>query len=337
MAYTTLAILPDVLQDIAQEGRYVTLAATLEDGAARLAHLAVPSAGLMALLTLYRSFDFWAAQSGRQWLSPALGAVVALVWGIGLSLMLRSLGPLWAPLPTVGLAALGTALVLTAAFLLSYLKNSSVPLLAGLGGWASTSAFQASLLGAFLSFYITLVRPALYEHLRYAAVLEWLGVGLVLVALYRVVETFLNRTYAEAEEEELWLQWVNHQQVIVVIPDPNLKYAEAVQRQFLEDGLREPLLVYVTSVLAWNETPQQVIARVIRPLVQHQDDHSGWLPSLFPWQRKREEQRNRQTRNTILAELVIAVREQAMLVGIRQPVLASASQDLEERSGTRAS
>lgn len=329
MAYAALSALPAALRDVAKEARYVPLVAQVEDGALLLARLALPAAFLATVFAAYRLAVTWGEQMGKVTYLPALATATAVVCGAWALLALRYLGPLWWPLPQLGLVILGGALFLAAAMLATYWRRAANPFLAALGDWATTGHLHAFLAGALLLFYVALVRPDLYGHLRYAAALEWVGVGLVLLAVYRTVIGFLNQTYLTVEEEAHWARWVNHHQSVTNMDNADLQDAARFQRAFVELGLKEPLLVYVVSIMAMNEVPQQRIAGIIRPIVQHQDRRSGWL--LFPWLRDRIDRRNSAARDELLQEVMGAVRQQMDSAGIRRPSMLTASQETETR------
>ena len=97
--------------------------------------------------------------------------------------------------------------------------------------------------------------------------------------------------------------WEKHTQKIENKIDEDLEYAEMVQRQFVEDGVKEELVVYLVDVLQKNgRYSLQSISLQLDPLINYQDEP---VPSpSFEWVKNRVRQRNRKNRAMLLAELM---------------------------------
>jgi hypothetical protein len=235
-------------------------------------------------------------------LGPLIRAAGVLVVGYALFRFCDRYTYIWEPLRELGWVFLGGFIGIALRELALYGERATHPLLSGLSRWVAGSLLRALLLGGFLVSYVRLVRPLMYEGVLYAPFIEWGLLLLVVGGVYAGARREIDRIYSEQLRELDWRVWRRHLQQVTVSRDREFSYASLIQRAFVEEGVKDGLIVYLAGVLTRNQVPEARIAQLLHPLVQYRDRDIPWLA--FGWERRRVARKNREERERLLEGLL---------------------------------
>ena len=172
------------------------------------------------------------------------------------------------------------------------------PVLSGIGQWVGRSQIRNFTLGGFLASYFLVVRPALFDTFVYAMIFEWMLVVAIAWQLYSGLRNSIGQAYLMMPRPLPQDRWQRHEQRITQTHPEFLPYFEEIQREFLEDGIKDRLLIHVTTVLWENGLRQSQIAQIVHPLVHYRD---GTIPiPALPWETQWGRRRNRRKRQQLL-------------------------------------
>lgn len=146
------------------------------------------------------------------------------------------------------------------------LRGSSVTL--GLIRHMSTSPKRNFILGFLASAYLTLIRPRLALSVSFLLYCEWLAAVFGVYLVYFVTGLSFNETYDHSET----LGWRKHVQEVSRETGRDFKQMVAVVDQFISQGVKEPLLVYLALYLQRLGGTEQEILDVLDPLVCFRED-----------------------------------------------------------------
>jgi len=185
------------------------------------------------------------------------------------------------------------------AALAAFGEKSKSPIFSGIFKWLVNSQLSIMLIACFIIIYFGFFRPEILINWQYLQLLDWIIVVAMVWGSFSSVRGSINRLSAPLTYSD----WEKHTQKIENKIDEDLEYAERVQRQFVEDGVKEELVVYLVDVLQKNgRYSLQSISLQLDPLINYQDEP---VPSLsFEWVKNRVSQRNRKNRAMLLAELM---------------------------------
>lgn len=185
------------------------------------------------------------------------------------------------------------------AALAAFGEKSKSPIFSGIFKWLVNSQLSIMLIACFIIVYFGFFRPEILINWQYLQLLDWIIVVAMVWGSFSSVRGSINRLSAPLTYSD----WEKHTQKIENKIDEDLEYAEMVQRQFVEDGVKEELVVYLVDVLQKNgRYSLQSISLQLDPLINYQDEP---VPSpSFEWVKNRVSQRNRKNRAMLLAELM---------------------------------
>jgi hypothetical protein len=150
------------------------------------------------------------------------------------------------------------------------------------------------LLGLSVIFYSGSLHPFLYRKYPFAPVLEWV---LVLLIVF-----FWSRSIRYPENLYEFPEWKKHVQEVSKQADADYQDAVNIQKIFVNNGIKEPLIVYTTSILDRNGTPLSEVSQVLQPITSHRDKRIPYLA--LPWERRRISERNKRSREALLKDLM---------------------------------
>ena len=266
---------------------------------------AVGGVSLAAYAGLRRVFALWEVEKAPRWIGlagPALRAGFILVVGMVLRTLLDSLVPTWQPAGGLSQVVLWGTVGMVVASLLGYFRDLGNPLVSGFARWVSGSLVKSFIIGGLVATYVTFVRPPLFDAFRYASFLEWLIIVVVAWRLLVTVREASGQVYTERIRTLSYVQWRKHTQEVGAREDLQLSEVQGALRWFVEDGLKEDLLVLVVSALTAKGLSRHRVARLIQRLLQHQDRPIPFLT--LPWERRRIIRRNQEARRALLEETV---------------------------------
>ena len=227
-------------------------------------------------------------------LSSAGVVLIAFVVREGFSAYSSSYGPL---------ATIGTILLVSLVFVaigaaLRPFGDAPNPILAGLFQWMAHSQLRNFVFGGLLATYFLTIRPAVFDVLVYALIFEWILVLAVVWRLYAGLRSSIGQAMAMVPRPLPYEGWQRHRQRISQTYPEFLTYFREIQEKFLEEAIKDHLLVQVTGTLWENGLRQWEIARMVRPLLDYRDAPVPF--PRFPWEERWINRRNRRNRQQVL-------------------------------------
>ncbi len=141
-----------------------------------------------------------------------------------------------------------------------------------------------------LAVYIFFIKPLLIGRPGIANYIEWL---IIAVAFYKLARDFKKRI--EIDESE---SIVLHEMRDDFLKDPYSSELDKAEKEFVERGIKTPLIVSLVIILNSAGISSKSIARLVSPIVTYQDEKPPRLP--IPWEVKLVERRNRYMRKRIV-------------------------------------
>jgi hypothetical protein len=124
------------------------------------------------------------------------------------------------------------------------------------------------MLGFFASAYLILVRPRLASSVSFLIYCEWIVAVFAVYLVYSMTGFSVKEFYDRSEG----LGWRKHVQEISPETGRDFKQLTAVMDQFISQGIKEPLLVYLALYLQRLGRTEQEILDILYPLVHFRGD-----------------------------------------------------------------
>lgn len=154
------------------------------------------------------------------------------------------------------------------------------------------------LLGFLVVAYVGLIRPPLVFQLPFLPYLEWVLIAMTVYVLYSLTRLPLEGFYVGTEMSN----WKKHVQQVRRETGRDLTRVTSVMEAFVDYGVKEPLLVYLSLTLQRMGETEEGILKTLKPLVEYQKKHGARF-LLFPWTKRRRAERNRKARKNLLDTL----------------------------------
>ena len=204
----------------------------------------------------------------------------------------------YGPLATVGTILLVSLVFVAVGAALRPFGDTPNPILAGLCQWIARSQLRNFVFGGFLATYFLTIRPAVFDVLVYALIFEWILVLAVVWRLYAGLRGSIGQATAMAARPLPYEGWQRHRQRISQTNPEFLTYFREIQEKFLDEGIKDHLLVQVIGSLWENGLRQWEITRIVGPLLEYRD---ALVPfPRFPWEERWINRRNRRNRQQVL-------------------------------------
>lgn len=208
------------------------------------------------------------------------------------------------PFVNIGSMFLMGFLAVTIALFSSYGRYLKEPVIMEISNWLAESQLRNFLIGSFFGFYFFLLRPIIVQAFFFAPIIEWSLVGLIMLRVYSGVKSKISEEYAPPLDIA---SWKRHVQKIGYRGDPDLEEIRYLQSLFVNEGVRDPILVFLTVLLAKNDYPQKGIAYLLHPLINYED--KGVPLIAFDWEKKRILKKNREARMKIMNAVMKDIKE----------------------------
>lgn len=124
------------------------------------------------------------------------------------------------------------------------------------------------LIGFFIVAYVNLVRPPLATAVSFLPYVEWVTIVLTVYVLYSTVTFTTEELYVSSEDPFL----KKHVQAVRRETGHDLLRITSVMEQFVNNEVKEPLLVYLTLHLQRLGRTEEDILKILRPLIHYQND-----------------------------------------------------------------
>jgi len=195
-------------------------------------------------------------------------------------------------------------LAVAAAFFFSYSRYLKDPIVIALSNWFIESQLRTFLIGSFFGFYFFILRPTIVQAFSFAPLIEWSVVSLLILRILISTRSKISKTYAPLVDIA---SWERHVQKIRYKMDTSLEEMRNFQRLFVDEGIRDPLLVSLISILAKSGYSQTGIAYSLHDLINYRDKD---VPQIaFDWEKKRVLKKNREARMNILNAVMESIKE----------------------------
>jgi hypothetical protein len=146
--------------------------------------------------------------------------------------------------------------------------------------------------------YLSLIRPRLTIYVTFLPYVEWTAIALVVYAIYTITRQPADEVYISSQAPS----WKRHVQENRRETGRNLARITAVMEQFVEQGVKEPLLVYLTLHLQMLGETEEDILKTLKSLIDYRENmqrhQSRFLA--FPWTRRKLAMKNNEARENLL-------------------------------------
>ena len=147
----------------------------------------------------------------------------------------------------------------------------------------SEDSMRNFFVGFLATAYLDLVRPALSPHVSFLSYMEWVTIVLTVYVMFSLTKFSSKEYYVTSEN----LGWKKHVQEIKRETGSELTSTTSVMEQFISQGVKEPLLIYLTFYLQRLGKTEEEAVQALSPLTQYQESMPRhWLPYVLPRKRK---------------------------------------------------
>lgn len=157
-------------------------------------------------------------------------------------------------------------------------------------------------IGFLVTSYLSLIRPPLGAYVLFLPYVEWVAVVLAVYVIY----TMIGSSTKDFDVSPEGLGWKEHIQEIRRETGRDLIRITSVMEQFVDNGVKEPLLVYLTLHLQRLGETEEDILKTLSPLIDYQDNaqrHKLYFLA-FPWTRRKLAMRDKKARENLLNTLL---------------------------------
>lgn len=156
-------------------------------------------------------------------------------------------------------------------------------------------------IGFLVTAYLSLLRPPLVIHVPLLPYGEWVTVVLLVYVMYSTTRLSNEDFLVRAEG----LSWKVHTQKITRVTGLDLIRITSVMDQFVDHGVKEPLIVYLALHMQRLGETEVEILKTLSPLIDYQDERKPRLYFLiYPWASRKLAERNKKAREDILNTLL---------------------------------
>jgi hypothetical protein len=195
----------------------------------------------------------------------------------------------------------GGLITLSSCFLLGTLSNVRDSATSHLSRRISEDPARNFTIGFLVTAYLTLVRSPLIVNLPFIPYIEWVTIVLAVYVMYNMASP--STTESDLSPEDLG--WKKHQQTIRREIGRDLTRTTSVIEQFVDYGVKEPLLVYFALHLQRLGKTEEEILKTLSPLISYEENagRSKLHFLAFPRTRRKLDERNKKERETLLSSL----------------------------------
>ena len=150
--------------------------------------------------------------------------------------------------------------------------------------------------------YLNLIRPSLTANVPFLPYMEWVAIALAVYVMYTTASPSTTEFYVNSETPG----WKRHIQEVRRETGRDLTRITSVMEQFVDYGVKEPLLVYLTLHLQRLGETEEAILKILSPLINYRENtrrHKLYFLA-FPWTKRKIAMRNKKAREDLLKTLV---------------------------------
>jgi hypothetical protein len=176
--------------------------------------------------------------------------------------------------------------------------------------WAASSLFREVLqeqasdffIGFIIVAYLSLIRPPLAAHVTFIPYVEWIAIALVVYVMYTTTRQPADEIYISSQAPD----WKRHVQEIRRETGRDLTRVTSVMEQFVDHGVKEPLLVYLTLHLQMLGDTEEEILKTLNSLIDYRENAQRYQSHFlaFPGTKRKLAMRNKEARENLLDALL---------------------------------
>lgn len=163
---------------------------------------------------------------------------------------------------------------------------------------------QASdfLIGFIIVAYLSLIRPPLAAYVTFLPYVEWVTIALVVYVMYTMTRQPADEFYISSQAPG----WKRHVQEIRRETGRDLTRIASVMEQFVDHGVKEPLLVYLTLHLQMLGETEEDILKTLNLLIDYRQNVQRYQSHFlaFPGTKRKHAMRNKEARENLLDALL---------------------------------
>ncbi len=174
--------------------------------------------------------------------------------------------------------------------------DSDSEVISGVSNWFLSNRIILALIFSFFAFYFGVIRSLdFFSDSRYVLLFDWTLISLTVIWSYR---SAVNKIVPESPQTPSIPKFERHVQKKEKFTDSNLVGLEGVQKQFVEEGVKEDLVVRLVEIIQESEIRDEAIPTILGDLIYYQDKP---VPSLaFGWMKDRVRRKNKRARKNVL-------------------------------------
>lgn len=249
-------------------------------------------------------FNYITSSKLRRFKDVALAACITLI-GYSLFSALNSFVFVWEPIAGVSWIILIGSIAVAISILAGYSANIQDAFISEISLWFSSSKLRMFLIGSVLCSYIVFLRPFTFSKVEWAvSVIEW---GLACFVIWRIYNGIQGKITEEYTIRLKYSSWKKHMHRVERKIDDDFSYAVSIQNDFVEHNDKDPLLVYLVTLMHDNGVSVDDIGELVHPLTEYRHKK---IP-LFSSSQKRNKvkTRNREDREQITNSIMAALEE----------------------------
>jgi len=156
--------------------------------------------------------------------------------------------------------------------------------------------------GFLVTAYLNLVRPSLAANVSFLPYIEWVTIALTVYAMYSMTRISTKQFYVGSEA----LSWKRHIQEVTRETGHDLMRVTSVMETFLDQGVKEPLLVYLSLHLQKLGKTEEEILKALSPFIDYHENPRRHKLYFFasPWTKRRLAVKNKKARESLLSALL---------------------------------
>jgi len=153
--------------------------------------------------------------------------------------------------------------------------------------------------------YLSLIRPAVVAYALFLPYVEFIAAASAVYVLY-TLSGFSSKDFHVTPKAP---SWERHVQKIRRETGPDLMRTTSVMEQFVANGVKEPLLVYLTLHLQRLGETEEAILKTLNPLIDYRNNaqrHRLYYLA-FPWTKEKLATKNKKARENLLNALLESI------------------------------
>lgn len=157
-------------------------------------------------------------------------------------------------------------------------------------------------IGFLITAYLNLIRPPLAANVLFLPFMEWVTIALAVYVMYTMTG-FSTKEFCVSSGD---LGLKRHTQEVRRETGRDLIRVTSVIEQFVDHGVKETLLVYLTLHLQRLGETEEDILKTLGSLIDYQENarRHKWYFLIFPWTKRKFAMRNKKARENLLNTLL---------------------------------